>query len=201
MAFLLPMLKPLSDILYILSPILAFLPQIYRNKILFSPLLSVLTIISAILKIFHFQCEEFSVILLYQFVVIVALHFYLISRYKQPLRHLEMKLFKPELYLKYGLVNYAFGLIAGATAFIDIMFILNLGHTFGGIACFSDVLITFFQIMIYRNLEDKPSELFLVWIVGDLIKIVSMLLWYKAPIEYILAIALQMSMNAYIAFN
>lgn len=188
----------LLSLLFIAGPTIAFIPQICRKKILFSPLLSLATIVSNITKIFHYSVTRYSIILLYQFVLLVALHFYLIKNYHFPLRRIEMKVFVPNLCMRHGLAAYASGVIALAIATLCLMDALGLGLLFGGIACIMDLLITVLQLIIYSSAKDKPSELFVFWVLGDLIKLWMMIMYYKTPIEYNACIVGQIAMNAYV---
>lgn len=194
-------LETVGSVFYISSPAVAFAPQIWRGAILFSPLLSLLTIISNIVKIFHFQTEHYSIVLLYQFILLVMLHFYLIHNYRLPLQHIERRIFRPEVCLKHGLMSVSAALVAGAVTCVYIMLLFGYGFVFGRLASALDVFITFLQLIIYKNTNNKPSELFATWIVGDLVKLLMMTIIYKAPIAYNVSIVIQLLMNAYVLFS
>lgn len=191
-------LQLFSDIFYIFSPIIGFIPQIYRCRIIFSPFLSVMAVISCIFKLFHYQIERYSTILLYQALTLIALHLYLINNYKLPLRHVEMKMFRPKWYLRYGLFNYSLCIFTCTIFFLHSLYMFDWGHLFGNFACLLDIFTTFLQMVIYKDSENKPQELFLLWVAGDCIKIYVMLAVYKTPIEYVAATGVQLLMNLYV---
>jgi hypothetical protein len=193
--------KDILDLLYILSPSVAFVPQIYRGRIIFSPLLSLVSIVSAVVKVLQYHENPYSIVLLYQSIVIIVLHFYLVANYKYPLKKLEMRIFWPSLYHRCGLVLSTAALVLGCTGFINLISIFRIGKMFGILTGLLDTLATFLQVFIYRNEKDKPLFLFFAWIVGDVVKICMMVKKYETPIEYILTICGQISLNIFVLIN
>ncbi len=190
----------LVDIFYILSPVFAFIPQICRNKIVYSPLLSILSIISSIVKIMHYRVEEYNITLLYQFIVGLVVHAYLIRHYSIPLRRFENIFFRGVL-MKQGLFSCAVILVMGFILVCNFFYMFNYGHLFGDLACILDVLTTFLQLLIYSSSKEKPKEAFVVWLIGDVIKIAMLIFFYKSPIEYTIACGLQLAMNCFTLFK
>ncbi|KAI5168481.1 hypothetical protein PAEPH01_0169 [Pancytospora epiphaga] len=190
--------KEIGGIAYILSPVLGFIPQIYTGKIIFSPMLSLLTIISCIIKFFHYYEARYSVVLLYQFLFIILLHGYLIRNYRLPLRRIELVLFRPELYSKHGLGMYCLSVATIVAVLANVFFILGFGPVFGIVASTLDLMITFIQLLIYKNAIEKPLELFACWVVGDLIKLATMIFIYKAPLIYNISIVAQILLNLHV---
>lgn len=194
-------LHSILDIIYVISPIFAFLPQIFRKKILYSPLLSLLSIVSSIIKIMHYKIHSYNIILLYQFIVILLVHIYLIKNYRNPLRNFELMFFPSSLCLKYGLFSCALTFVFGLGFMFNFFYIFNYGHFFGDLACILDVFITFLQLLIYTDAKSKITESFIVWIVGDAIKIILLVFFYKSPMEYCIATVLQILMNTFTLFK
>lgn len=191
---------PLLDIAYVVSPGIAFLPQIWRDEILFSPLLSLLTIFSALLKIAHFQVAgrdyAYSLSLLYQSLFVVALHFYLIRHYRQPLKAVEARFLPAQLCARHGLIAYAVALTAGALALINVLYIASAGPLFGGLGCVMDVLISALQLVVYEGDDTKPRALFALWILGDTMRVWLMVVHFTSPPAQVVAVLLQIAMNA-----
>jgi hypothetical protein len=187
--------ESLLNVLYIVCPTVGFLPQIWTRKILFSPLLSLLIIFCNILKVFHYNYKQFNIVILYQSIMLIGLHFYLIKNYNSPLSPLELRVFTPKMYMKHGLLKCALAFIISFVFMINFINIFGLGYVFGNFACVFDLFITALQLVIYKNNENKPLELFVIWVIGDIAKALSMLLVYKAPLEYVVTVVLQMAMN------
>lgn len=186
---------------YVISPFFGFLPQIWRRDITYSPLLSLLSVISSVIKVFHYQIESFDLFQLYQFLLLVVLHLYLINNYKRPLGRTELRVFSAELYLKHGLMTCAVSIIAMAVATIYVFILMGSGFLLGYIASVLDIGITLLQLAIYKNNVHKPRELFAAWIVGDFIKLGIMIMAFEMPYIYIAATVLQIVINSYVLCN
>ncbi|KAI4293164.1 hypothetical protein PAPHI01_2438 [Pancytospora philotis] len=192
------LLATARDLLYITSPLIGFLPQMYRKKIVFSPVLSLLSIISCVIKIFQYQIEPYSTVLLYQFVLLVGMHFYLIKNYRLPLRRTEHYVYNPRLYSKYGLATYASSVVVTVIAALHVLYFMGGGWIMGHLASATDIFTTVLQMAFYRNNPSKPRELFLAWIVGDIAKMFIMLGFYEAPRIYLITTAIQLAINTYV---
>ena len=192
------MYRALFDISYILSPAFIFARQIFNQKIVYSPLLSLLTIISTIFKIIHYKIHAYDIILLYQFVILLFLHFYLIFNYTLPLRGIEDKILGPALKLGYSPRSIACIVFFASMTITNLLFVVNCAAYFGQFASLLDVFTTFLQLLQYKDDAAALRECFAAWIVGDLLRLYINVFVYKTPVEFTIATAMTLAMNAYV---
>lgn len=194
-------LHSLVDIVYIVSPGLAFLPQIMSGEILFSPLLSLLTVLTSLLKLSHYHYEPYSLALLYQYLFAIILHLYMIRNYKQPLRTLELKVFEPNICTRYGLLIYSVTLLAGSFTLLNFVALVHSAYLLAYFACFIELLVTSLQLFIYADGRKKPREVFALWIAGDLARLWMMAFHYNTNVIYVIVVIVQIIMNLYVFIN
>lgn len=189
-----PMYKAILDIGFILGPTIGFFPQIYRGKPTYSPGLSVLTILSCLLKLFSHKPSGFDSVLQYQFCVAILVHVYLIRLHAQQkgqdIRSFFRLVHSHRWYYKY--------IVPCAGSFIISLKLLDffgLGYLFTPASVVIDLAITFLHLDLYLNQKPKPKELFAAWLAGDIIRLVMMVRKYSTPIEVLFGTLIQIAIN------
>ncbi|EJW02323.1 hypothetical protein EDEG_00300 [Edhazardia aedis USNM 41457] len=187
------MIVLLINTLFVISPVIGFIPQLWTRNIVFSPVLSLMLIFSSIFKFFYFRVENFSKTILYQAAVVLITQLALIYNYKHRLGNLETKiynsrmLFLNKLHKKYGL--FLLNLAVAISIYVGIStlasFVVNeiAVYDFCGYASMiMESFVGVMQLVIKRmdknNAIDEfdeekrlPKELFLSWIIGDIAKL------------------------------
>lgn len=185
------LLTSIFDTAYIFSPTIGFLPQLYSGNITYNSHLSMLTIIANLLKLF--SCKD--VTLIYQFVVCIFLHLYLLSLHaKQSKKPAFTDL---ETSRMYPIKHIATGILF----FIALLRLVDsISFLYAKLAVLVETTISILHVKMYtrRAGSCKPHELFVFWIVGDFAKIILMLTKYNAAIEYVLGTFMQILINFYV---
>lgn len=199
-------LSSLFDICYILSPVLGFLPQLYSKRISYEPLLSVLSVLANILKIFSSKNTETDPVMLYQFATVAILHLLLLKiRFNQ----IKLDSSPVTIDLPYSTLLRTKHLGQGAIYAIAAFFILlkivdstSIALFFMEIAVAIEVLISILHVRYYTKGNLKPRELFAFWILGDTIKLYLMYIKYeKCPLICYGGILAQIGVNLYVLLS
>lgn len=169
----------LINVLFAISPIFGFLPQIYKQRIIYKPYLSLLNIYIALIHIIDYIHKKYNKILLYQNVVAIILHMYLISLSTN--KNYRMT----GIIKSIGLVTLGL-IILGKSGFYIL---------FPQCALLLDVAATYIHYNIYKHDPKRPFELFVVWMIGDFIRVYFYTAVYKAPFLYICAVIIQTIFN------
>lgn len=190
----------LLDIGFVFGPIVGFIPQIYKGVPLYKPELSLLTILSFLLKLFKTNSEELDKILQYQFYVAIFLHIYLIrlhslKEHQQRIKILGLWFYEDAYYTH--LVPTLMLLLISLKTF-DMV---GMSSLFVPAATLIDIIIAFLHLDIYSKQESKPRELFIVWLVGDIIRIFLMISKYVTPKIVILGCIVQLVINVYVGLR
>ena len=181
------------DILFIASPLFGFIPQIYKNEVTYKPFLSLINIMTAIIKIFDWFYKKYDKVIFIQNFFIIFLHLLLVHNNKIKTVN------------RYGFEdNKFFYILKRISALIFLLFILDnlkLSFMFNYLALFLDVFTTYAHFIVYREDPQKPIELFAVWILGDFIKIYFNVFVYKTPTLYTLAVFTQLFFDLLTVFT
>lgn len=204
-------LTTVFDLAYIFSPVVGFIPQLYRQEITYNASLSVLTILASILKIFSYkdsntstahQDTKASSTMMAQFIICIVLHMHLLNlRFKQdktpprntPVSHLLARMKNSNRWIVTGVV--------GIVMILKFFNILPFTSLFMKVAVAIEILIAILHIKYYSDTKSKPVELFMVWIIGDLIKMYLMYMRYTSPLECYLGVVVQILINLYVFFS
>lgn len=201
----------------IIAPIIGFVPQIIRNRILFSPLLSFIVILSNILRIYYWQLERFEFCLVIQSIVLIFLHNLLIAMYGEELSRYESRFFKnfmtKKTHKKKGLFLAHLQLIATVGFLVYTLHCLVSGKTALFIckytSFFLDMAGSVLQFLLAKYDEksessdqkkEQPKELFFCWILGDIIKFV-WLLRMNTPLTIVGSVVFQLFFNFLLFFR
>ena len=178
------MLQVLMNILFILSPTFGFVPQITRKNILYKPFLSLLNILTALDKTFDYFYKKYDRTIFYQNITTILLHSYLIyhNKHKQYNRH----------YIEESHVRPIILKCSGFILFLVFLQLCSFGFLFTLIALFMDVGTTYAHFLVYKEDVDKPIELFIVWVIGDALRVIFNIFIYKTPILYSIAAIIQL---------
>lgn len=87
------MLTLLGNTIFVISPVIGFIPQLLSRNVVFSPLLSLMLIISAIFKFYYRRVEHFSNILIYQGIVLTITQTMLVYNFKYKLGTIERRFY------------------------------------------------------------------------------------------------------------
>lgn len=202
--------------LFIISPAIGFVPQILSHDILFPEILSVLSILANVLKLLHYSSDPFSPLIALQAIFIIVLHCYLIHFNPSNYSSIENNIFSmfklKKLNKRYGNKAVYMGLIT--TLLITLHF---LGYLVGSLgfcgvlSLFVELSINILQVIIENDRKEilvldgskikrSPKELYLFWMIGDIVKI-----WYMSkviiPKVYILTAGLQLLLDGYLLFT
>lgn len=190
MLFLSKIIDWTGNLVFITAPSLGFLPQLLKKDITFAPILSTILIFANIFKLFYLNVTQIQWEVFFQSVFLIVFHFVLIS-YSRPdkLSILEEKIFvnkyTEKSYRKYGLFSLIFSLF-----FITNLTLLLLNYLFVGLLWISCPLFIVLECsvgivqLIILEMESRftlnktasfPKELFLMWALGDLLKLAWMI--------------------------
>ncbi|KAK6089546.1 hypothetical protein P3W45_001428 [Vairimorpha bombi] len=200
-------LELMYTILFIFSPIVGFIPQIYTNQILFPELLSALTIVANILKIYHFRTKSFFSVIPMQGAFIILLHSCLMYYNKSTYSITEEKITKRLRISSKQLFVVYIGLISITSHFVGL--VLNTYEFCGLLSLVFEVSVNFIQLLIEKQnkgiLDEtkkrrSQKELYLVWIVGDICRILFMMS-VETPKVYTAASFIQLAIDGYLLCN
>lgn len=169
----------LINILFAISPTFGFIPQIYKRRIIYKPYLSLLNIYIALIRIVDYIHKKYNKTLLYQNVIAIILHVYLIS------------LNTNKNYRMAGIIK-SIGLVALG---LIILGKSGLYILFQQCALLLDIFATYIHYNIYKDDPKRPFELFIVWMIGDFIRVYFYIIVYKAPFLYICGVIIQTIFN------
>lgn len=184
----------LFDTLYVFSPVFGFLPQIYSGNITYNPLLCLLTIVASVFKLFSSK----DAVLSYQFAVAIALHLYLLgakmkNQKDRPLSELA------------NWRAYSRNAVLGG---IVLLFVLlrafeSIGFIYAKVAVALELSICMLHLKFYtkQGQNGKPKELFVTWVVGDIIRLIVLLKKYDCPVDYVVGVLIQIAINGYVLFT
>lgn len=179
------MLNTIGNLIFIISPAIGYIPQIISNNIVFSPLLSLILIVSGLMRILYFQVESFKLPILFQSIALILTQLILIFNYKHRLGVIESKFYALCRTEKFSKKHSLF-----TTNILLLTTIFFLCHMFGYlttqfyslcgiIGAVLESSIGLLQIY-FRRADQKyligeekrrmPKELFACWIVGDVAK-------------------------------
>lgn len=181
----------LGNLVFITAPSLGFLPQLVKRKITFAPILSTILILANTFKLLYFNITDFSPEIFLQSLFLIVFHFVLLAMSRpDSLSILEEKVFinryTEKSFRRYGLFSLIFSLIITAVAgFYAIgYFVSNLVFY---LACplftVLECSVGIVQLLILET-ESRfslnkqkafPRELFLLWALGDLLKLAWMI--------------------------
>lgn len=175
------MLKQIGNAIFIISPLIGYIPQIAANNIVFSPLLSLVLIISAIMRIFFFRYEKYGLPILFQSFALILTQLYLVYKFKHKLGIVEDKFYKKfktdnrAIFTKNLVLISSVYLLCHLTGYFSMDLYKFCGIIGAVLESSVGVLQIYFRRMDKRFLigEDKrriPKELFACWIVGDVVK-------------------------------
>ncbi|KAF9762671.1 hypothetical protein NGRA_1843 [Nosema granulosis] len=204
------------NVLFIGSPAIGFIPQILSHDILFPEVLSVLAILANVLKLLHYSSEPFSPLIALQAVFIIVLHCYLIHFNPSNYSSIENNIFRvlklTKLNKRYGTKAVYTTLIITALITFHLMGYLVSSMAFCGIlSLVVELSINVLQVMIESDKKElivldgskvkrSPKELYLFWMIGDVVKI-----WYMmkvaSPNVYIMTTILQFLLDGYLFFT
>ncbi|KAM0671830.1 hypothetical protein CWI42_121690 [Ordospora colligata] len=197
---------------FVLSPAIAYVPQIISRDILISPLISMLFIMSNILKLFHYCFRKYEDLVLAQHVFAILLHLCLIIMSRRPLGGFETKMLGSGatrlLFRSYGAKGSVIGIL--------IMFSLSvnlLGMTYksyepcGILSSIFEIGINLLQLILERReaktggikgeAKRSPKEVYVCWILGDIVKI-----WFYSgldvPLTFMVTIAVQILIDVFL---
>lgn len=183
------MLNKIGNIVFIISPAIGYIPQLVTNNVVFSPLLSLILILSGLMRILYYQVEKYSLPILLQTFVLIITQLLLIYRFRYRLGVIEEKFYNTCKIEKYTTKHAIFTI--NAIVITTIFFLCHLlGYLVGGFYRFCIIIGAILEssvgvLQIYFKRVDKkyliggekrrmPKELFACWIVGDLAKAVWM---------------------------
>ncbi|TBU11929.1 hypothetical protein CWI38_0975p0020 [Hamiltosporidium tvaerminnensis] len=211
-------LEPLINFFFIFFPIVGYLPQIITLQSVFPPLLSTITIIANLLKIFYYKVNKYEKPILYQSFVVIGVHSFLLYFYNKKLSYLEEKIFKHKnlnrIYQKYGLFTLNMILITFIALTLNCFcFINGMENLFIGCGFLSltfESLVGVIQIVI-NKVDNKKlpigikkqrcgKELFFCWFFGDLSRFVWMI-WLKSPVLLVLSVVFQIGIDLALIFD
>lgn len=180
-----------GDFIFITAPSLGFLPQLIRKDIIFAPILSTILIVANVFKIMYLKISLFSWEIFLQSVFLIFFHFILLTFSKrEKLSILEERIFinkyTEKSYKRYGLFSLIFSLV------------ITTGVTFALLGFFMTEYIFYISCPLFIVLECSvgivqlliletesrfslnkinvfPKELFLMWALGDLLKLAWMI--------------------------
>lgn len=198
--------------LCIVAPAVGFISQIVKGKILYSPLLSFLIILSNIFRIYYWHLEPFEFYLVIQSVCIIILHNLLIAMYDEELSYYEARLFKTpltrKLYKRRGLfVTHLQIMISAGIGFYMLRYVISpkavlLISKYANFVL--DTFIGVFQYLLTKydrrsetlSLKRKklPKGLLFFWVFGDIVKCV-FFIRTNAPPQIVLSACFQFLIN------
>ncbi|KAM0674357.1 hypothetical protein GVAV_001970 [Gurleya vavrai] len=207
------MLFYLGNSLFIISPCIGYIPQIISGNIVFSPLLSLMLILASISKFYFYQAEQFSKVILAQSFFLIFVQFFLIYNFTSSLGFIEEKFYKKIESKRYSF--FYLNVFIVFLAFLGLHSISMINESFyatcGIISSVIESSVGVMQIFLQRmdkkyKSEDKepkrrlPKELFICWIVGDILKLYWM---YKlvVPVQITAPIIFQIVIDFVLLFQ
>ena len=198
------------SVLFIISPIIGYIPQLYTRQIVFPEFLSALTILANILKIIHFtgKSNAFTVIPL-QGMFTILLHSCLLLFNKSIYSVTEEKIMKK---LKISSKQIYVSYIILICMCIQICGLFTRSFEFCGIlSLIFEVSVNSVQLLIEKQKKEvivvavnkkvrSQKELYLVWIIGDICRIFFMVC-ADTPHVYTVASLIQLGIDGYLLYN
>lgn len=182
------------DALFVISPVIGYIPQLVARDILFSPLTSMFFVMSNILKLFHYNAEKYPMTLFLQSVFVIVLHMSLVFMNDKPLGTYEAKVFEGRttriIYKNYGVRGCVLGMLCAFIFSVNLFGIVYGSYKpCGAISSVLELSVNFFQLIAEKEEKKNkdcskngarrsPKELYLCWIIGDIAKI-----WFMLNIE------------------
>lgn len=177
------MLHYIGNTIFVIAPIIGYIPQLYSRNVVFSPLLSLMLITASLLKFYYWKVAQFESLILYQALALCVIQFTLIYNFRQRLGYVEEKIYARKNYgifsINITILTSLLFLLSASTFLADPTMI----YRFCGIFCLlTESSVGLVQIFIKRmdnrycldgkNVKRRlPKELFLCWIVGDVAKL------------------------------
>lgn len=208
----------ICDISFIIFPIVGFIPQIIKNKILFPPLLILLTIFTNIFKIIFYKEGDMINTILYQAILVIVFQFYLLYVSRCVMCKLEENIFKKRLgwlFMRYGIFTTCASISIMLVCTLQILSMF-LGLPFiklcGILSVFLEVSVGLIQLyinkerrvdpndLIYMNNERVPKELYACWIIGDFCKL-GYILYRKVPLLLTVSVLFQIAIDSLLLFE
>lgn len=189
----------LGNTIFIVSPCLGFIPQLVKKQITFAPLLSTALILANLFKIMYLSTfnttyedtlSKDTIIsstpwtIIFQSIFLVVFHFFLLFYNKKDLSILEERIFinkyTAKAYRNYGLFGLLFTLIF--TSMVGYGILAYMVRSLVWLSCPAFLVlecsIGLLQLAILEtdsfyslNKTVFPKELFLMWALGDLLKL------------------------------
>lgn len=207
--------SPLVYIGFVISPALGYIPQLLARDILLSPLVSAFFMMSNILKIFHYSFERYSEFLLAQHAFVVLLHICLVAMSRRPLGKYEAKVFGNRmtrlLYRGYGVKGSVLGVVCAFVLCVNLCGVLYGSYEYcGKLSSALEIGINLFQLVLEReerasssgknDSRRSPKEVYLCWVVGDVIKI-WLMSSVNAPIIFMGTIVVQIVIDVFLILS
>ncbi|KAM0677527.1 hypothetical protein BDAP_001853 [Binucleata daphniae] len=193
------MFYQLANALFIVSPCIGYIPQLLQKNVVFSPLLSLILIFSAVFKFYFYQVESFSAVIIAQSAFLILIQLTLIYNFKSQYGHVEQNFYSKmeRSCKKYGAFYVNLSLVVFVSLFVHLMtyFTNYVYHACGYLSLLLESSVGLLQIVMKRmdnkyliggksNKRRMPKELFVCWIVGDFAKLYWM---YKLESPYMLS--------------
>lgn len=188
----------LFDIGYVISPLIGFIPQIYTGNLTYEPLLSILTVVTNILKMFSSRENEIDQRMTYQFIICIGLHLYLLNKRNLTQKRFPVLSFLDDTVLLKNISKIVSLFILILISSLKLIDFLGFSFIFMKLSIGIDILISLLHLKYYGSSETKPKELFLMWILGDLGRLGVMTMKYKCPIECFVSVLIQIAINLYV---
>ncbi|WUR04843.1 putative transporter [Vairimorpha necatrix] len=197
------------SVLFCVSPIVGFIPQILTQKIIFPELLSSLTIIANILKIFHFrEKSSLSSVIPLQGIFTIILHSCLLYFNKSLYSVTEEKIMK-KLKITNKQLYFSYILLVAVSTHLIGSFIRSFEFC-GLLSLIFEVSVNSIQLLIEKQNKEviiettkkvrSQKELYLVWIVGDICRIFFMIS-VDTPYVYSVASLIQLGIDGYLLYK
>ncbi|ORD97560.1 hypothetical protein HERIO_572 [Hepatospora eriocheir] len=179
--------KALLEASMVLGPVICFIPQIYRKEIVYNPILSLLIILSSLIKLFIFSSDSLKSTVLLHNLSLILLHTYLLKLNKKVSLSVEIKKFKLKLkYFNLLIITTMFSLI-----FLYFVSMIHKRFIFDPMSATLDCCIAFLQYIFYRDDARKPIEMFLIGLFGNIIKLILFAFVVKIRVYLLISVLLQ----------
>lgn len=181
------LLDILGNIAFITAPSLGFIPQLLRKNITFAPILSTILILANVFKILYFKVTVFIPEIFFQSVFLIVFHFILLAMSKpEKLSILEEKIivnkYTEKSYKRFGLFSLIFTLVSTIVfsfAILGFVFTDMIFYLACPIFIILECSVGLVQLAIIETEakfslnkpKEFPRELFLLWALGDLLKL------------------------------
>jgi hypothetical protein len=204
-----------ADVLFVLSPAFGYLPQIISRRVVVSPMICTLFIVSNVLKIFHHIEDKYSSVLLLQSMFVILLNSVLVHLNRNPLETIESLVFKNRvtrrMYWRYGLQGCVAGMVGVCVLTVHLLGTLANSYSSCGLASSCvELLINFLQLHFEREnkrqMEEKgtgrrsPIELYVCWVLGDMVRV-----WYLrslgVPSVYVITVCIQVVVDMALIYS